>query len=30
VSRRIDPFFYVIRDVPTNTVLFVGREMNPG
>jgi serpin B len=23
------PFFYLIRDVPTNTVLFVGRETNP-
>jgi serpin B len=23
------PFFYVIRDIPTNTVLFAGREMNP-
>lgn len=23
------PFFYLIRDIPTNTVLFVGRETNP-
>lgn len=23
------PFFYAIRDIPTNTVLFVGREMDP-
>ena len=23
------PFFFVIRDVPTNTLLFVGREVDP-
>ena len=23
------PFFYFIRDIPTNTLLFVGREVDP-
>jgi serpin B len=23
------PFFYMLRDIPTNTVLFLGREVNP-